>query len=112
MTEGKYIEDRITDAVRRFTGWLGRVLDGEQSEDDREWDAFLDRLVAIREGKAPSYDGEWIPCEYKQPPKRGTYLTTTRRGAVRVNHYHGDRWGYQDDAIAWRPLPEAYGGKR
>lgn len=106
--EKVYFEDRLRESWKKFRHWVDNLLDGHISEDDREWDAFLDRLVAVREGKAPKYDGEWIPCEYRQPPKPGTYLTTTRKGAVRMNHWHGKTWGYQGDAIAWRPLPEAY----
>lgn len=108
--EKVYIEDRL----QRFAHWLGQIFDGKYTEEDQEWDEFIDRLVAVREGKAPAYDGGWIPCSYQEPPKEGSYLTTTIAGAVRVNHYYGSGhlWGYGENAIAWRPLPEAYGGKR
>lgn len=56
---------------------------------------------------------QWIPCSEILPKEKGTYLTTTTKGAVRVNHFYGKQWGYNNDAVAWMPLPEPYGeGKR
>ena len=110
MTERRYIEDILADKWTRLKAWTRDRLDGNLNDDDKEWDAFIDRLVAIREGKGPADNGAWVPCELKQPPKEGTYLTTTRRGAVRVNHYYElhNAWGHNNDAVAWRPLPEPW----
>ena len=105
----KYIEDILGDFWRRLRAWIRDRLEGNLDDDDKEWDAFIDRLVAIREGKGPADNGAWVPCEMKQPPKEGTYLTTTKSGAVRVNHYYpGGSWGYNNNAVAWRPLPEPW----
>lgn len=109
-TERVYIEDIITEILKRLKSAIFAYLDRFETEEDREFDAFIDRLVAVREGKAPSFDGGWILCGVHQPPHSGTYLTTTAKGAVRVNHYydyHGT-WGYNNDAVAWRPMPEAW----
>ena len=53
----------------------------------------------------------WIPCSEILPKEKGTYLTTTIKGAVRVNHFHGKQWGYSNDAVAWMPLPEPWKGE-
>lgn len=111
-TERVYIEDIISEILKRLKSAIFAYLDRFETEEDREFDAFIDRLVAVREGKAPAYDGGWIPCSYRQPPKSGSYLTTTRAGAVRVNHFYGQGWGYKGDAVAWRPMPEAYKGAK
>lgn len=50
-------------------------------------------------------NSRWIPCKERLPEEKGTYLTTTIKGAVRVNHFHGKQWGYSNDAVAWMPLP-------
>lgn len=55
---------------------------------------------------------QWIPVEERLPDENGSYLTTTRNGRVRVNHfykYHGI-FGYQNNVIAWMPQPEPYKG--
>lgn len=112
MTEQEtqmYFEDYVMVAWKKLKHWIDDILTGHISEEDREWDEFLDRLVAVRYGKAPITDGGWVPCEYKQPPRCGTYLTTTKRGAVRTNHWYGESWGHKD-AVAWRPLPEPWEG--
>lgn len=103
------IERKLIRLWERVKRNIDEALTGT-NEDEREWDLFLDRMVAVREGKAPSFDSGWILCGVHQPPHSGTYLTTTAKGAVRVNHYydyHGT-WGYNNDAVAWRPMPEAW----
>lgn len=110
-TERVYIEDIITEILKRLKSAIFAYLDRFETEEDREFDAFIDRLVAVREGKAPAYDGGWIPCSYRQPPKDGTYLTTTQKGAVIVNHFYPLGWG-RVDVVAWRPMPEAWKGAK
>ena len=108
--ERVYIEDIIGELMKRIKTKVSAFLDGLESEEDREWDAFIDRLVAVREGKAPPDDG-WICCEERQPMKPGSYLTTTKAGAVRVNRFYGDQWGHKNNAVAWRPLPDPWRAK-
>lgn len=54
----------------------------------------------------------WIPVSERLPEESGSYLTTTRNNAVRVNHFyagHGHQvFGYRNNVIAWMPLPEPY----
>lgn len=54
----------------------------------------------------------WIPVSERLPEESGSYLTTTRNNAVRVNHFyagHGRQvFGYRNNVIAWMPLPEPY----
>ena len=106
------IEAKLISLWERIKRSIDEALTGT-NEDERAWDEFLDRMVAIRSGQAPPFDADgdkWIPCDKHLPPKEGTYLTTTEKGAVRVNHFyeiHGV-WGYDNNAIAWRPMPEAW----
>jgi hypothetical protein len=105
------IEKWLIRSWERIKHKIDYALTG-QDPDEVEWDAFLDRMVAVRTGMAPALEprDEWILCAVHQPPHSGTYLTTTAKGAVRVNHYydyHGT-WGYNNDAVAWRPMPEAW----
>lgn len=54
----------------------------------------------------------WIPVSEGLPEESGSYLTTTRNNAVRVNHFyagHGHQvFGYRNNVTAWMPLPEPY----
>lgn len=54
----------------------------------------------------------WIPVSERLPEESGSYLTTTRNNAVRVNHFyagHGHQvFGYRNNVIAWMPLPAPY----
>lgn len=103
------LEEKLIAAWERIKRSVDEALTGT-NEDEREWDAFLDRMVAVRTGKAPTIEArdEWILCTLHQPPRPGTYLTTTARGKVRTDHWYIDRWGHKGEVIAWRPLPEAW----
>lgn len=52
---------------------------------------------------------EWIPCSERLPEYEGTYLTTTKNGVVRINHFYPShkRFGYRF-TIAWMSMPEPY----
>lgn len=105
------IEQSMLNAWERWKKKIDYALTGQNPE-DVEWDAFLDRMVAVRTGKAPALEAkdEWILCAVHLPPVEGTYLTTTAKGAVRVNHFYKSHglWGYGNNAVAWRPLPEPW----
>ena len=108
------LEEKLIAAWERIKRSVDEALTGT-TEDEREWDAFLDRMVAVRTGKAPALEArdEWILCAVHQPPQPGTYLTTTDRGKVRTDHWYDEpheHWGHKGRTIAWRPLPEAYKG--
>ena len=105
--------DKIAEKLIMAWEWFKKKIDyaltGNDPE-DAEWEAFLDRLVAVRTGKAPSIEArdEWILCSLHQPPTQGTYLTTTAKGKVRTDHWYMSRWGHKGEVVAWRPLPEAW----
>ena len=103
------IEQSMLNAWERCKTKIDYALTGQNPE-DAEWDAFLDRMVAVRTGKAPALEAkdEWILCAVHLPPVEGTYLTTTAKGKVRTDHFYGTRWGHKGEAVAWRPLPEPW----
>lgn len=106
------IEKWLIRSWERIKHRIDYALTG-QDPDEVEWDAFLDRMVAVRTGMAPALEArdEWILCAVHQPPQPGTYLTTTDRGKVRTDHWYGEpheHWGHKGRTVAWRPLPEAW----
>lgn len=84
----------------------------EVDSDEQRWDSgcwirykMFERCLE----KQPTINPmKWIPVSERLPEEKGTYLTTTIKGAVRVNHFYGKHWGYSNDAVAWMPLPEPY----
>ena len=57
--------------------------------------------------------GKWVPCSERLPDKQGLYLVTNSK--VGANIIDTDiwfdspnTWLYDDDVIAWMPLPEPY----
>ena len=106
------VEAKLIAIWERIKRSIDEALTGT-NDDERAWDDFLDKMVMIRSGQAPPFAAEgdkWIPCDKHLPPKDGTYLTTTKKGAVRTNHFYKTHglWGYDNNAVAWRPLPEAW----
>lgn len=60
---------------------------------------------------------QWIPCSERLPDKDGIYLVTHRTfGKLEVtwNIFYGGEhasWLWNDEIIAWMPLPEPYKGE-
>lgn len=60
---------------------------------------------------------QWIPCSERLPDKDGIYLVTHRKfGKLEVtwNIFYGGEhasWLWNDEIIAWMPLPEPYKGE-
>lgn len=56
------------------------------------------------------YNSGWILRTDSLPSSEGSYLVTTKNGAVRVVHYYPSNktFSYRDDCVAWRPLPKPY----
>ena len=60
----------------------------------------------------------WIPCSERLPDKDGIYLVTHRKfGKLEVtwNIFYGGEhasWLWNDEIIAWMPLPEPYEERR
>lgn len=58
----------------------------------------------------------WIPCDKQAPPKDGTYMVTTAKGAIRFDRYVDGEWamcsttirGRYKPHLAWCYMPEAY----
>lgn len=50
---------------------------------------------------------EWFSVIDNHPGEKGTYLTVTKKGAVRTNHYYGNHeWGYGNDCLYWAYMPD------
>lgn len=75
------------------------------------------------EGCPPIYltpENEWIPCSEQLPEEEGSYLVTDDAGGIKTVqddeflHYEDGTplWLYSQNVIAWRPLPEPYGGEQ
>lgn len=66
---------------------------------------LLDRMYDLGNVEA----NQWIPVKDHLPDEDGTYMTVTRRGRVRENHFHGccgvGKFGYSNDATHWMPRP-------
>lgn len=62
-------------------------------------------------------ENSWIPCSERLPDKDGIYLVTHRKfGKLEVtwNIFYGGEhasWLWNDEIIAWMPLPEPYKGE-
>lgn len=59
----------------------------------------------------------WIPCSERLPREEDKVLccTQTKAGAKNIvlGYYAGGKWrcGMNSNVVAWKPLPEAYGGE-
>lgn len=55
---------------------------------------------------------KWILCKEELPTQDGTYLITTKNGAVTVSHFYEkhNRFSQQEKLgpIAWRTMPAPY----
>ena len=58
----------------------------------------------------------WINLEEKNPPKSGSYLITTKNGAVCTAHWYGDSEKFSSpagkNAEYWMPMPKGPGGEK
>lgn len=75
---------------------------------------FTDAIIRVI--GLPSVN-QWIPCSERLPDKDGIYLVTHRKfGKLEVtwNIFYGGEhasWLWNDEIIAWMPLPEPYKGE-
>lgn len=80
-----------------------------------EMEMYTDDAVEAISG-VPSAQ-QWIPCSERLPDKDGIYLVTHRKfGKLEVtwNIFYGGEhasWLWNDEIIAWMPLPEPYKGE-
>ena len=62
----------------------------------------------------PSAEARWIPCSERLPSVSGTYIVTTAKGAVCLDHFYADshepHWSYwrTRTTLCWMPLPKPY----
>lgn len=72
-------------------------------------------MVAALGYKHEKSANRWIPCSERLPEKDGKYLVTHRKfGKLEATwniFYGGDHasWLWNDEIVAWMPLPEPYG---
>ena len=81
----------------------------------REMPPAQPEVLAHGEGELSAQ--QWIPCSERLPDKDGIYLVTHRKfGKLEVtwNIFYGGEhasWLWNDEIIAWMPLPEPYKGE-
>lgn len=101
------------------------IIDESSYFDGREWVNPI-RIICENCGtQSPSFDeseekdlidwwngflgksfSSWVSVHDRLPGEKGTYLTVTIGGCVRVNHYYGDgKWGYGNNCSYWAQLP-------
>lgn len=73
----------------------------------------IEALMAEGEIYDIDYIG-WIPCSERLPSVSGTYIVTTVKGAVCLDHFYADsyepHWSYwrTRTTLCWMPLPKPY----
>ena len=69
---------------------------------------FKRAAEALSEGMQP----HWIPCSERLPEDSNFYIVTHKDfsvGFIWYSAFHG--WEWQENPIAWMPLPKPYGGE-
>lgn len=60
----------------------------------------------------PTAQPHWIPCSERLPEDSNFYIVTHKDfsvGFIWYSVFHG--WEWQENPVAWMPLPEPYGGE-
>lgn len=112
-------KDHIDEYGEKCTGWLFCI-------DEIEKDGYLTCINFTDWRDAPDNNAEkWIPCSERLPKENGDYLICYYDGYITVGYYQNeigyypkywynqqDEQIWDDDVIAWMPLPEPYKAER
>lgn len=97
--------DAKIDAILHYIGdWIDDHF-GQYVEDSA--DDLTSMIKKI--GEVRTMDGKWIPVS-ERLPETGTYcLVCCKDGFISTDNYFCYGWDdWEDDVVAWMPLPEPY----
>lgn len=107
--------EALGEAPKFKIGLLKKYAEGRNDQ----WFDDVAALVNLPSAESERKKGRWIPCS-ERLPEDGTWNIFSDGKNISVERYKMDaidhffpqgRWFSFDEAIAWMPMPEPYGGE-